>query len=60
MMKINDLEVADHYVEFGIETLPGTIIECADEEDARAKIAFYGGGKLFAQEWFAGAWAPVD
>jgi hypothetical protein len=50
------MDVADHWTEWGIESMPNLVVECEDEEDARAKQALYG-GTLVAREWYTDGWA---
>ena len=58
MIKINDIEIEATYVEYGVEIVPGTIITCDDEQDARDHAAMLG-GKIFVRHVYESTWAEL-
>jgi hypothetical protein len=58
LIKIDDIEIESHHLEYGVEIVPGTIIECDDEQEAREKAATLG-GKVFVRHVYETKWADI-
>ena len=61
MIKINGLEIEDHFTEYGFgwDDPRGPVrILAADEADAR-KQAYNAGGSVFVREVFSSAWTEA-
>lgn len=48
---MSDVDIQPCGIEYGVETMPGVVVECESEQEAREKIA-RDGGTLVAREWF--------
>lgn len=59
VIRINGDDIEASYMEYGVEIVPGTIITCDDEADARHHAAVLG-GKVFARHVYETAWAEVE
>lgn len=58
-MRIGEVDVEAHYFEYGVEIVPGTILTCDDENDAKQHAEALG-GKVFMRHVFETSWAEVE
>lgn len=59
VMRIESMDVADRFTEYGYEPIPGTVIWCDSEDEARA-LATAHNVPLVVQDWFSSGPETVE